>query len=344
MTWQDPGGTPPPGGTGGPDEDATLTDLSLSDLDAALAAGPPEGQPAGAPPPVTPAPPVGPPPAPGAPPAYPAFPEPGASPAPGYAPGYPPATAPGMAWAPPPTSGTGYGVPGAGGLEYAGAGARFVAWFLDVILISIVGGAISFAITMLLGGGDYWSSAFGGYVPGSMSEFTFDDELYGRILVAGFIGAVIATLIDLAYFVLQWSSGARATLGMRLLGLQVGNATDGRTLDRGQALKRWFAMGAWLDVVAAIPVLGALVSLGQFIWYLVLLVTTASDPRRQGLHDRFAGTAVVKEAGRSNNGVVVGCIVIAVLVVVVLPIISIVALIFLGGQVSEILSTVGESV
>jgi uncharacterized RDD family membrane protein YckC len=216
---------------------------------------------------------------------------------------------------------------------------------LDVILISIVGGAISFAIAMLVGGGDYWSSAFGGYVPGrGIPEFAFDDELYGRILVAGFIGAVIATLIDLGYFVLQWSSGARATLGMRLLGLQVGNAADGRTLDRGQALRRWFAMASWLDVVAAIPVLGGLVSLGQLVWYLVLLATTASDPHRQGLHDRFAGTAVVKEAGRSTNGVVVGCIVIAVLVVVVLPIISIVALLFLGGQVSEILSTVGESV
>jgi uncharacterized RDD family membrane protein YckC len=207
-----------------------------------------------------------------------------------------------------------------------------------------VGGAIAFAIAMVVVGGNAYVTSFGN-VPGApMPNVALDDELYGRILVAGFIGAVISTLIDLAYFVLQWSSGARATLGMRLLGLQVGSAADGRTLDRGQALRRWFAMGSWLDVVSALPMVGGLVALGQFIWYVALLVTTASDPRRQGIHDRFAGTAVVKEAGRSNNGVVIGCIVIAVLLVVVLPIIAIVALISLGSQVSEILSTVGESV
>ena len=37
-----------------------------------------------------------------------------------------------------------------------------------------------------------------------------------------------------------------ATLGMRLLNLQVGNAFDGRKLDVGQAVRRWVALGGWL--------------------------------------------------------------------------------------------------
>jgi uncharacterized RDD family membrane protein YckC len=240
-----------------------------------------------------------------------------------------------MAWAPPPT----YGGPG-GGLEYAGVGERFVAWIVDVIIIGLIGMIPGLILTMVFVGSISWSR----FIDLSGTTVVFDEGMFTTVLIVGFVGAVVATLIDLAYFVLQWSSGARATLGMRMLGLQVGNAADGQTLDRGQALRRWFAMGSWLGVLGAIPVVGGLAGLGQVIWYLVLLITTASNPRRQGLHDQFAGTAVVQEAGRSNSGFVIGCVVLVVLVVVVLPVISIIALILLGGQVSTILSTVGESV
>ena len=50
--------------------------------------------------------------------------------------------------------------------------------------------------------------------------------------VIGLATTLIGLAINAAYFVLQWSSGARATLGMRLLSLQVGNAADGTTLTR----------------------------------------------------------------------------------------------------------------
>ena len=90
-----------------------------------------------------------------------------------------------------------------------------------------------------------------------------------------------------------------------------------------------------------VPVLGAFASLAVFAWQVMLLVTTASHPQKMGLHDRFANTAIVRPANAGNTaGIVIGCLVILIAV----AFLSIVALIFLGGQVSAILSTVGESV
>ena len=34
----------------------------------------------------------------------------------------------------------------------------------------------------------------------------------------------------------------------------------------------------------------------RFVWVIALLVTTAQSPTKQGLHDQFAGTIVVKAA------------------------------------------------
>ena len=57
--------------------------------------------------------------------------------------------------------------------------------------------------------------------------------------------------------------------------------------------------------------------------------------------DRFANTAMVRPANAGNAaGIVIGCL----LIFVAVAVLSIVALIFLGSQVSTILSTVGESV
>ena len=325
MTWQDPGANPPPGGTGGPDEDATLTDLASRTWTPPSPRvrrrdGRPERRlpshrrrrrrPAAGP---------------RAPPAYPAFPEPGRAP-PRLRARLSAATAPGMAWAPPPRPGPATAFRGAGGLEYAGAGPRFVAWFLDVILISIVAARSRFAISMLPGRRRLLELGVRRVrARGGIPEFAFDDELYGRILVAGFIGAVIATLIDLGVLrppVVQrrprdprhaapgaagGERGGRPDAGPRTGPPAL--VRDGRLAGRrgrhpGAGLARWAS------------------SSGTSCSSL----TTASDPRRQGLHDRFAGTAVVKEAGRSTTGS--SSAVIAVLVVVACsPIISIVALI-----------------
>ncbi len=302
------------GGPGDP-EDATRTDLDL-----------------GAPPPPQPGPSAGEPPAapvaPAAPAAYPPA-APSSTPPATYAPPAAPATQagapspwapvqPASAWGtPPPDAGGPLAVPGAPGLVYAGGIPRAAAWIVDGFIVAVVAGIVSapFAPAMALDAN-------------GAPDFT-------RMAAQGGLSAIISAVIGAAYFILLWTTSGRATLGMRLFSLQVGNQADGEKLRLDQAVKRWVAFGTWLGII---PVVG----LFQLVWELVLLATTVTSPTKQGLHDRFAGSAVVRPAS-AGNGLAITCLVLAF----VLPFIALfafVALIFLGGQVSTILSTVGESV
>ena len=78
------------------------------------------------------------------------------------------------------------------------------------------------------------------------------------------------------------------------------------------------------------------------MWAIVLLISTTTSPTIQGLHDRFANSAVVRPVG-AGTSLTAACLVI-IIVLVLIALASIVALIFLGGQVSAILSAVGESI
>ncbi len=208
-----------------------------------------------------------------------------------------------------------YGVPGAPGLEYAGALPRFVAYLIDSIILSLISILVLAATTAA--------------APDSTAV-----QLLGQLL---------GVVIDAGYFTLLWTSGGRATVGMRLLRLQMGNAADGRLIGSGQALRRWLAFGSWVPSVVVVPGLAALAIIVLVVWTLTLLFTIATSPTHQGLHDRFADTAVVQPAGGAGSSVALGCLAVAV-IAGLLVLVSIVALIFLGAQVSTILSDVGTSV
>ena len=225
---------------------------------------------------------------------------------------------PGVGWSPP--------VPArqeiAPGLVFADTLARFVAYVIDGFLIALIAGIIAEPMG--------W-----GVVPDAADPFgpeSFRTTEY-TILTAA-LGAL--------YFIASWSGGRRATLGQRILKIQVGNAFDGRPLSFDQAVRRWLGLGEFLSLFGLTAGLAALASGLQLIWTIVLLITTATSPTKQGLHDRIANSAVVRPAN-AGNGLVVACAVIAI-ALALLALVSIVALIFLGSQVSEILSTVGESV
>ena len=156
------------------------------------------------------------------------------------------------------------------------------------------------------------------------------------------IGSVLTVAISALYFIGSWSGGRRATPGQRLLSIQVGNAFDGRPLTMDQAIRRWLGLGEVVTLLGALPALAGLGNLVLFVWSVVLLITTATSPTKQGLHDRLANSAVVRPI-TAGNGWVIACLVI-VAALALIPVLSIIALIFLGGQVSTILSNVGESV
>ena len=120
----------------------------------------------------------------------------------------------------------------------------------------------------------------------------------GASAVASIVYAVLGLAVGAAYFIYTWTS-MRATIGMRALGMQIGNAGDGKTLTMDQATRRWLVIalpGILAQVLFVLPALGALIGLLAFGWFIYLLWTTYSSPTKQGFHDKYANTMVVKAA------------------------------------------------
>ena len=224
--------------------------------------------------------------------------------------------APEVAWTPPPPPAA---VPGAEGLVFAGVGPRLVAWFIDGLVIAV-------PVVLL-------SSALVGVLDLDLSEDG---------LVLGLLYSILLVVAESIYFIYFWTSARRATPGMRVFGLQIGTAPDGSTLRLQQGIIRIFALGYPLGIVAYVPGLTGVTSL-LFLWSIVLLVSTAISPTKQGLHDRAARSAIVQPADRPSNTFAMACVVIVVALVVI-SLVSIVALIFLGGQMEGILEEVGRSI
>ena len=123
------------------------------------------------------------------------------------------------------------------------------------------------------------------------------------------LGTLIAQALNGIYFVWFWSGGRRATPGQRVMGIQIANAFDGQPLTTGQAVKRYLAMGQWVGILALLPYLATAVLsvVLAAVWYVVLLIATIASPTKQGLHDRIAGSAVVRSAAAGNRWAV-GCL------------------------------------
>ncbi len=230
---------------------------------------------------------------------------------------------PGIGWAPP--------VPVrqevAPGLAFSDTLPRFVAWIIDGLLLTLIGAVIASIVGV-------------GTAVTSTIESPTDQIDYNEIFFANEL-TIVGLAVSALYFIGSWSGGRRATLGQRLLKIQVGNAFDGRPLTLDQAIRRWLGFGEFIWLIGFVPGLAGFSSL-YFLWVVVLLITTAASPTKQGLHDRLANSAVVRPIN-AGNGLAIGCIVI-LLILLAIPLLSIVALIFLGSQVSSILSEVGASV
>lgn len=230
----------------------------------------------------------------------------------------PPAPPP-VQWAVPPPV---VEVPGAPGLAFADIPARLVAYIVDAAIVGLVGSVVAIA----LGFGERTVTATSTYV-----------------WVSGTTLNVSFALLGLIYFVFFWTGGRRATIGQRIFDIQVGNAFDGRPLSLDQALARWVGYGSFLGLFAIVPTLGSFASLAELIWVLVLLATTARSPTKQGLHDRFANTALVRPSSRASSGPAMACLIIVVLLGVLFAM-AVAALIFLGSQVGPLLQPPGTTI
>ncbi|HEY8803402.1 MAG TPA: RDD family protein [Candidatus Dormibacteraeota bacterium] len=136
----------------------------------------------------------------------------------------------------------------------AGFGIRTMAYLVDAVLLSFVGGAFPYLVIA--------------------NSTTSQAGNVGQQVTTSTSGSI---LVSLVYFVILWSRlGGGRTLGMRLLGLKVIQERDGASPEIGTALIRW--LGLWLS----------------FAVCFVGVIWVAFDSRHQGWHDKIARTLVVR--------------------------------------------------
>ena len=105
-------------------------------------------------------------------------------------------------------------------------------------------------------------------------------------------------MISAAYFVYTWTA-MRGTLGMKVLGMQIGNAGRRQDAHHGPGRPPLGSIIAAPSIIAqALQPLPAhrlrSSSVAAFAWFIFLLYTTWKSPTKQGYHDVFANTMVVK--------------------------------------------------
>ena len=91
-------------------------------------------------------------------------------------------------------------------------------------------------------------------------------------------GALIPLLVCFSYMPAFWASARQATIGQMICGIKVVNALTGGRISVPQAFGRWLAL------------------LLAFSILFVGVIMVAFAQRKRGLHDRLAGTDVVKRA------------------------------------------------
>ena len=199
----------------------------------------------------------------------------GGSPPESPAPATPPPAAP-VAWETPKAATP---VPGAAGFVYGDLPNRIIALVIDIIVFVV----FLIAVGIVLG------------IVGLSAGFTAGGKFDA---VATLLYSVISLVVSAAYFIGSWTR-SRSTIGMRVLGMQVGNAFDGKTITMEQGVRRWLALwgpGTLASVLSGVSAISGILSLISLVYGIYLLYSTAKSPTKQGFHDAFANTVVVKAA------------------------------------------------
>lgn len=225
-------------------------------------------------------------------------------------PAIPPAPVPGSGWEVPAAPAA--GAPAQAGYVIAGPGARIVAWLIDWTLAGIVPGAISLALVD-------WTGMFRAILEAIERDPTGQTIDPNAFVVPMTLDVVLAQLIGIGilylYFVGFWTSRWLATPGMIGLKMRIVDATTGGGISIVQATKRWIAFGFWLPLLGLVPSLQSAAGLIQFGLIIFLFFTTVTNERRQGLHDRWANTLVIRSSTSGDGATFVGCLVWGVLLI-----------------------------
>ena len=227
---------------------------------------------------------------------------------------------------PPAATGSGWEVPATAtavaatqdGYVISGIGSRIVAWLIDTTLAGIIPAAIGLSVI------DFPRIVRDALEQAERSPAgRFDPTPYTIPVTLDF---VLITLIGLGiqylYFVGFWTSRWRATPGMIGLKMRLVDATSGSTLSIVDATKRWIALGFPLTLLGLVAGLQSTASVLQFGLLIFLFFTTVTHVRRQGLHDRWANSLVIRSVTSGDGATLVGCLVWGVLVILLIFVFS----------------------
>lgn len=170
---------------------------------------------------------------------------------------------------------------GPGGIALADAPSRFIAAFIDFVILGVIGFIVQTITTAILG-----------------DQFVFFGVV-GSTKVPSLLSSLLAVVIMLAivgaYFIYCWTRMGGSTVGMRVMKLSVRDQATGGPITQNQAITRWL----WFAAPYALAyfyawAIGFLISLLVFVYYIYLIYSIANDPMRQGMHDKQAKTVVAK--------------------------------------------------
>jgi uncharacterized RDD family membrane protein YckC len=211
------------------------------------------------------------------------------------------------------------------GLRLAGVGVRVGAWFVDSLILGVL--HVGFWIAAVAAGVITIDSEAQRQLEASpLTLPTVAPYRVNLTLLAAMM--IIFLTLNVLYATVFWWK-LRGMPGQRLLSLQVGSAATGQNLSFVRALIRAVtALGIPMAAVAGLlygvfaletsvpwqdllnPTPGGpaeawlsrwslpldLALVGALAWPALLLASSAASPRRQGLHDRLAGSLVVGRA------------------------------------------------
>lgn len=180
------------------------------------------------------------------------------------------------------------------GRPLAGWGRRLAAYTLDGLVVT--------SITAVLGVPwlrrvvdayrDYWDETVEAVDAGRSMPPGQSLELYGDLLGPAVALALISCVVGLAYHVGAWRWRS-ASLGMLALGIRVRTweQPEGPGLGWRPALVRWASFYG-VGLLGIVPVVGSVTG----VYVILAGLWPLWDARRQGLHDKAAGTVVVRVA------------------------------------------------
>ena len=178
--------------------------------------------------------------------------------------------------------------PGPAGLYYADVPNRIMALVIDIIVLSVIG----FVLAWL----------FGGLVsePGAL------DSAGGELDIVAFLVVLLLQLaISFGYFGALWSHVRAGRWACACWGCASATSLMAEPSSWRQAAIRWLFLGI-PSLLASLAVyvpntIGLILAALGVAWMLLLLYTIAQSPTKQGLHDRYAHTIVVRaDAGRAG--------------------------------------------